>query len=69
MEKCVGRLDRKSSRGMLYENEELRLKTININAEIERGELAALRHQVFEGSTELKDVLDSEHAYVISEIG
>lgn len=32
------RLDRKSSRGMLYENEELRLKTININAEIERGE-------------------------------
>ncbi|CAG9772726.1 unnamed protein product [Ceutorhynchus assimilis] len=32
------RLDRKSSRGMLYENEELRLKTININAEIERGQ-------------------------------
>ncbi|XP_023310807.1 uncharacterized protein LOC108904616 isoform X2 [Anoplophora glabripennis] len=29
------RLDRKSSRGMLYENEELRLKTININAEVE----------------------------------
>lgn len=23
---------------MLYENEELRLKTININAEVERGE-------------------------------
>lgn len=32
------RLDRKSSRGMIYENEELRLKTININAEIERGQ-------------------------------
>lgn len=31
------RLDRKSSRGMLYENEELRLRTININAEVERG--------------------------------
>ncbi|CAG9853531.1 unnamed protein product [Phyllotreta striolata] len=29
------RLDRKSSRGMIYENEELRLKTININAEVE----------------------------------
>lgn len=33
------RLDRKSSRGMIYENEELRLRTININAEVERGEL------------------------------
>ncbi|XP_017772443.1 PREDICTED: uncharacterized protein LOC108559619 isoform X2 [Nicrophorus vespilloides] len=32
------KLDRKSSRGMIYENEELRLKTININAEIERGQ-------------------------------
>ncbi|XP_050671754.1 uncharacterized protein LOC126970084 isoform X2 [Leptidea sinapis] len=32
------KLDRKSSRGMLYENEELRLRTININAEIERGQ-------------------------------
>ncbi|VEN42635.1 unnamed protein product [Callosobruchus maculatus] len=31
----LSRLDRKSSRGMLYENEELRLKTININAEVE----------------------------------
>ncbi|KAJ8984040.1 hypothetical protein NQ317_012264 [Molorchus minor] len=31
----LARLDRKSSRGMLYENEELRLKTININAEVE----------------------------------
>lgn len=31
------RLDRKSSRGMIYENEELRLRTININAEVERG--------------------------------
>lgn len=30
-------LDRNSSRGMIYENEELRLRTININAEIERG--------------------------------
>ncbi|CAH1164779.1 unnamed protein product [Phaedon cochleariae] len=29
------RLDRKSSRGMIYENEDLRLKTININAEVE----------------------------------
>jgi len=35
------RLDRKSSRGMLYENEELRLRTININAEVERGNYAA----------------------------
>lgn len=32
------KLDRKSSRGMLYENEELRLRTININAEVERGQ-------------------------------
>nr|XP_022920471.1 GATA zinc finger domain-containing protein 8 [Onthophagus taurus] len=32
------KLDRKSSRGMIYENEELRLKTININAEVERGQ-------------------------------
>ncbi|XP_026473253.1 uncharacterized protein LOC113377228 [Ctenocephalides felis] len=32
------RLDRKSSRGMIYENEELRLRTININAEVERGQ-------------------------------
>ncbi|XP_055922476.1 uncharacterized protein LOC129953368 isoform X2 [Eupeodes corollae] len=31
-------LDRKSSRGMIYENEELRLRTININAEVERGQ-------------------------------
>lgn len=30
-------LDRNSSRGMIYENEELRLRTININAEVERG--------------------------------
>ncbi|RZC33212.1 MIP-T3 domain containing protein [Asbolus verrucosus] len=34
----ISRLDRKSSRGMIYENEELRLRTININAEIERGQ-------------------------------
>lgn len=32
------RLDAKSSRGMIYENEELRIRTININAEVERGE-------------------------------
>ncbi|XP_061724815.1 uncharacterized protein LOC133530765 isoform X2 [Cydia pomonella] len=32
------KLDRKSSRGMLFENEELRLRTININAEVERGQ-------------------------------
>ncbi|GAB0089886.1 hypothetical protein DMENIID0001_045080 [Sergentomyia squamirostris] len=32
------RLDRKSSRGMIFENEELRLRTININAEVERGQ-------------------------------
>ncbi|KAG4075822.1 hypothetical protein HA402_003648 [Bradysia odoriphaga] len=32
------KLDRKSSRGMLYENEELRLRTININAEVDRGQ-------------------------------
>ncbi|XP_075229262.1 uncharacterized protein LOC142328951 isoform X2 [Lycorma delicatula] len=31
-------LDRNSSRGMIYENEELRLRTININAEVERGQ-------------------------------
>lgn len=31
------RLDRKSSRGMIYENEELRLRTIHINAAIEQG--------------------------------
>lgn len=31
------KLDRKSSRGMIYENEELRLRTININAEVEQG--------------------------------
>ncbi|XP_046669418.1 uncharacterized protein LOC124360104 [Homalodisca vitripennis] len=30
-------LDRNSSRGMIYENEELRLRTININAEVEKG--------------------------------
>lgn len=32
------RLDAKSSRGMIYENEELRIRTININAEVDRGE-------------------------------
>uniref|UniRef100_A0A1B0CWJ3 Uncharacterized protein n=1 Tax=Lutzomyia longipalpis TaxID=7200 RepID=A0A1B0CWJ3_LUTLO len=32
------KLDRKSSRGMIFENEELRLRTININAEVERGQ-------------------------------
>ncbi|XP_015369058.1 PREDICTED: uncharacterized protein LOC107165374 [Diuraphis noxia] len=31
-------LDRSASRGMLYENEELRLRTININAEVEKGQ-------------------------------
>ncbi|CAH0386472.1 unnamed protein product [Bemisia tabaci] len=31
-------LDRSSSRGMIYENEELRLRTININAEVERSQ-------------------------------
>ncbi|XP_065722050.2 uncharacterized protein [Drosophila suzukii] len=36
--KLNSRLDRKSSRGMIYENEELRLRTININAEVERGQ-------------------------------
>ncbi|KAM7363905.1 uncharacterized protein ACRADG_000634 isoform 2-T2 [Cochliomyia hominivorax] len=34
----LSKLDRKSSRGMIYENEELRLRTININAEVERGQ-------------------------------
>jgi hypothetical protein len=33
----IYRLDAKSSRGMIYENEELRIRTININAEVERG--------------------------------
>uniref|UniRef100_T1GLE0 Uncharacterized protein n=1 Tax=Megaselia scalaris TaxID=36166 RepID=T1GLE0_MEGSC len=32
------RLDKKSSRGMIYENEELRLRTININAEVAEGQ-------------------------------
>lgn len=32
------RLDKKSSRGMIYENEELRLRTININAEVSEGQ-------------------------------
>ncbi|XP_070493289.1 MATH and LRR domain-containing protein PFE0570w [Chironomus tepperi] len=32
------RLDAKSSRGMIYENEELRIRTININAEVEKGQ-------------------------------
>ncbi|XP_076249170.1 uncharacterized protein LOC143188665 isoform X2 [Calliopsis andreniformis] len=32
------KLDRKSSRGMIYENEELRLRTIHINAEVEQGQ-------------------------------
>ena len=41
------RLDRKSSRGMIYENEELRLRTININAEIERGKVNSLRERGF----------------------
>jgi hypothetical protein len=36
-------LDRNSSRGMIYENEELRLRTININAEVERG-----KHHILE---------------------
>lgn len=30
-------LDRTASRGMLYENEDLRLRTININADLEKG--------------------------------
>lgn len=34
------KLDRKSSRGMIYENEELRLRTININAEVEQGKFS-----------------------------
>lgn len=34
------RLDAKSSRGMIYENEELRIRTININAEVERGTIS-----------------------------
>lgn len=33
------RLDPKSSRSTIYENEELRLRTININAEVERGKI------------------------------
>ncbi|XP_049846666.1 retrotransposon Gag-like protein 5 [Schistocerca gregaria] len=32
------RLDRRSSRGMIFENEELRLRTISINAEVEKGQ-------------------------------
>lgn len=30
-------LDRTASRGMIYENEDLRLRTININADLEKG--------------------------------
>lgn len=36
------RLDAKSSRGMIYENEELRIRTININAEVEKGTMMSL---------------------------
>ncbi|XP_046400017.1 C-Jun-amino-terminal kinase-interacting protein 2-like [Ischnura elegans] len=32
------KLDKRSSRGMLFENEELRMRTIEINAEVERGQ-------------------------------
>lgn len=39
-------LDRNASRGMLYENEELRLRTININAEVEKGTCGAGRGSV-----------------------
>ncbi|KAL1456793.1 hypothetical protein WDU94_001494 [Cyamophila willieti] len=31
-------LDKSASRGMIYENEELRLRTMNINAEVEKGQ-------------------------------
>lgn len=37
------RLDPKSSRSTIYENEELRLRTININAEVERGKRTIFR--------------------------
>ena len=41
------KLDRKSSRGMIYENEELRLRTIHINAEVEQGKLKNTIVQTF----------------------
>uniref|UniRef100_A0A8D8WX65 Uncharacterized protein n=1 Tax=Cacopsylla melanoneura TaxID=428564 RepID=A0A8D8WX65_9HEMI len=31
-------LDKSASRGMIYENEDLRLRTMNINAEVEKGQ-------------------------------
>ncbi|KAL5286690.1 hypothetical protein ACFFRR_007978 [Megaselia abdita] len=37
-DKAALKLDKKSSRGMIYENEELRLRTININAEVAEGQ-------------------------------
>lgn len=49
------KLDRKSSRGMIYENEELRLRTIHINAEVEqgkgRGTEGKAHADLFDGST------------------
>lgn len=41
------KLDRKSSRGMIYENEELRLRTIHINAEVEQGKRIAIMKTSF----------------------
>lgn len=48
---ALNRLDAKSSRGMIYENEELRIRTININAEVEKG-LIPLWQSVYRKSIE-----------------
>lgn len=47
------KLDRKSSRGMIYENEELRLRTIHINAEVEQGKYPFLKQESVETISEI----------------
>lgn len=37
---------------MIYENEELRLRTININAEVERGRYCKIRKKLLEKRSE-----------------
>ncbi|KAI4492302.1 hypothetical protein M0802_009883 [Mischocyttarus mexicanus] len=50
------KLDRKSSRGMIYENEELRLRTIHINAEVEQ----ALEAEEEEAAEEAEEEVEEE---------
>lgn len=47
-------LDRSASRGMIYENEELRLRTININAEVEKGTTFSQPHDLHSTGPNLK---------------